>query len=170
MTASSTPRHRTTPTPASRGIEPRPRPARASRAATRVCAPRRPGGRSAPDSPCPVRRPDVITTLHAACPRGSAPDASGHAARPRGSAPDSSGRAGLSFPLLEMRSRGSTHRHRSLLGSPTRPGSGRYREPVSAPVSIGRPSLAGSSTRPGSGCYREPSRMRPTRIRRGGEL
>jgi hypothetical protein len=87
----------------------------------------------------------------------------------RVSAPDVSGHAGRSFPLLEMRSRGSTHRHRSLTGSPTRPGSGRYREPVSAPLSLGRLSLAGSPTRPGSGRYREPSRMRPTRIRRGGE-
>jgi hypothetical protein len=140
------PKPRTTPPPASRGIEPRPHPTRTSRAATRVYTPRRLGGRPAPDSPCPVCRPDVITILHAARPRGSAPDVSGH--------------AGLSFPLLEMRSRGSTHRHRSLLGSPTRPGSGRYRELVSAPVSIGRLSLVGS---------REPSRMRPTRIRRGGK-
>jgi hypothetical protein len=38
--------------------------------------------------------------------------------------------------LIEMRSRGSTHRHRGLIDSSTRPGSGRHREHVSAPFSV----------------------------------
>jgi hypothetical protein len=70
------------------------------------------------------------------------------AARPQGSVPDVSGMQAGHFYWLRMRSRGSTHRHRSLTGSPTRPG---YCEPVPAPVS----NLLCSRTR--------------QRVRRGGE-
>ncbi len=99
--------------------------------------------------------------LHAAPPRWSAPNQSFvimtlHAARPV-----RAGRircAGRSFLPLEMRSRGSTHRHRSLFGSPTRPlpDVGRQRR---------RPAPSNSSRRARSEaeacCVARPCRRRP---------
>ena len=62
----------------------------------------------------------------------------------RASAPDLSGmQTGRFHCVIEMRSRGSTHRHRSLAGSPTRPGPGRYRGPVPAPLSDAAPPFSG---------------------------
>jgi hypothetical protein len=89
----------------------------ASRAAIRVYAPRRLKG-----APLSVRRPVVITTLLAAR-SGRPPDISGI-------------QTGRLHCVIEMRRLGSTHRHRSLISSPTCPASGRHRERVSAPSSV----------------------------------